>query len=98
MLRLRLLETALNRSESFSADNFASITLLEDYITPENPNFLWVTEFPLFTRDDTDKDKFAQGRWSSSHHPFTAPMWQDIEAMYNGQIDTVRMILFSHQM
>jgi len=75
MLRLHLLEAALNR---------------KDYTVSENPHFLWVTEFPLFTRDDADKDKLAQGRWSSSHHPFTAPMWQDIEAMYNGQIDTVR--------
>lgn len=74
-LRLRLFEEALKR---------------KDYVVPENPHFLWVTEFPLFTRDDVDKDILAKGRWSSSHHPFTAPMWEDIEAMYNGQIDTVR--------
>jgi aspartyl-tRNA synthetase len=52
---------------------------------------MWVTEFPLFTRHDVDKDILAKGRWSSSHHPFTAPMWQDIEAMYNGQFDSVGM-------
>ncbi|KIJ70312.1 hypothetical protein HYDPIDRAFT_172163 [Hydnomerulius pinastri MD-312] len=60
------------------------------YIPPTSPHFLWVTEFPLFTRADPDKDFLAHGRWSSTHHPFTAPMWQDIEAMYAGRIDQVR--------
>ncbi|KAF7313620.1 AA-TRNA-LIGASE-II domain-containing protein [Mycena chlorophos] len=54
------------------------------------PHFLWITEFPLFTRSDADKDLLAHGRWSSTHHPFTAPMWQDIEALYSGQVDGVR--------
>ncbi|KAF7985215.1 hypothetical protein HWV62_7846 [Athelia sp. TMB] len=61
-----------------------------DYVPTETPHFLWVTEFPLFTRADEDKEFLAHGRWSSSHHPFTAPMWQDIEAMYNGDIAKVR--------
>ncbi|KAF9246979.1 tRNA synthetases class II-domain-containing protein [Melanogaster broomeanus] len=63
---------------------------LGDYIPPAFPHFLWVTEFPLFTRSDPDKDFLARGRWSSTHHPFTAPMWQDIEAMYAGRTDQVR--------
>ncbi|KAJ6539131.1 tRNA synthetases class II-domain-containing protein [Mycena capillaripes] len=54
------------------------------------PHFLWITEFPLFTRSDGDKEFLAQGRWSSTHHPFTAPMWQDIEALYSGDVDGVR--------
>lgn len=54
------------------------------------PHFLWVTEFPLFTRADPDKDFLAHGRWSSTHHPFTAPMWEDIDRMYNGRISEVR--------
>lgn len=62
----------------------------EDYIPTSDPHFLWVTEFPLFTRADEDKDFLAHGRWSSSHHPFTAPMWQDIEAMYAGNLYQVR--------
>ncbi|KAJ7228879.1 tRNA synthetases class II-domain-containing protein [Mycena pura] len=54
------------------------------------PHFLWITEFPLFTRSDRDKDLLARGRWSSTHHPFTAPMWQDIEALYSGDVERVR--------
>lgn len=42
------------------------------------PRILWVTEFPLFTRSDEDKKEAAHGRWSSSHHPFTAPAAEDV--------------------
>ncbi|KAG6833783.1 hypothetical protein H0H87_001215 [Tephrocybe sp. NHM501043] len=56
----------------------------------KKPHFLWITEFPLFTQADADKDFLAKGRWSSSHHPFTAPMWQDIDAMYHGEVESVR--------
>ena len=59
-------------------------------VLPDAPQFLWVTEFPLFTRADEDKEFLAHGRWSSSHHPFTAPMWEDIERMYTGQVEEVR--------
>lgn len=64
--------------------------LLGDITLPDTWNFLWVTEFPLFTHSDDDKEFLAKGRWSSSHHPFTAPMWQDIGAMYDGQVESVR--------
>jgi aspartyl-tRNA synthetase len=63
----------------------------EDYLLPETPHFLWITEFPLFTRADKEKDFLAHGRWSSTHHPFTAPMWEDIESMYNGRLEPVRL-------
>ncbi|TDL29320.1 hypothetical protein BD410DRAFT_811001 [Rickenella mellea] len=60
------------------------------YTPPAHPHFLWVTEFPLFTRADKEKDALAKGRWSSSHHPFTAPMWQDIPKLFAGDIASVR--------
>jgi len=38
----------------------------------EGFSFLWVTDFPLFKYNDTEK------RWDSEHHPFTAPCEEDI--------------------
>ena len=36
-------------------------------------NFLWVVDFPLLAFDK------EQNRWYSSHHPFTAPVAEDIQ-------------------
>jgi aspartyl-tRNA synthetase len=41
-------------------------------IDPHQYNFLWVIEFPLLGFDR------EQNRWYSSHHPFTAPVAEDI--------------------
>jgi aspartyl-tRNA synthetase len=41
-------------------------------IDPSQFNFLWVIEFPLLGFDR------EQNRWYSSHHPFTAPVADDI--------------------
>jgi aspartyl-tRNA synthetase len=41
-------------------------------IDPNLFNFLWVVEFPLLGFDR------EQNRWYSSHHPFTAPVTEDI--------------------
>ncbi|HET9183929.1 MAG TPA: aspartate--tRNA ligase [Candidatus Angelobacter sp.] len=36
-------------------------------------HFLWVTDFPMFEYDTTEK------RWNAAHHPFTSPHEQDME-------------------
>lgn len=66
----------------------------DDFVITTDPHFLWITEFPLFTQADSDKDFLAKGRWSSTHHPFTAPMWQDIDAMYRGDVESVSVTAF----
>ena len=49
-----------------------------------------MTEFPLFTRADEDKAELARGRWASTHHPFTAPMACDVDALLAGRVAEVR--------
>ncbi|KAF8741336.1 tRNA synthetases class II (D, K and N), partial [Rhizoctonia solani] len=60
------------------------------YTPTQFPHFLWITEFPLFTSADGDKEFLAKGRLSSSHHPFTAPMAEDVDKLLNGQPREVR--------
>ena len=63
------------------------------YSPTRTPHLHWITEFPLFTRADAEKDVFAKGRWSSTHHPFTAPAWQDVQALYDGRISEVSICM-----
>ncbi|HEU4964007.1 MAG TPA: aspartate--tRNA ligase [Bacilli bacterium] len=37
--------------------------------------FLWVTEFPLLEFDEDN------GRYVAAHHPFTMPMWEDLDKL-----------------
>jgi len=45
---------------------------------------LWVTDFPLFEWSEEDN------RYYAKHHPFTSPKKEDIEYLYNNQLDKVR--------
>lgn len=44
-------------------------------IPKEGFNFVWVTDFPMLDYDDAEK------RYVAVHHPFTAPMDEDIEKL-----------------
>ncbi|RXK37660.1 aspartate-tRNA ligase [Tremella mesenterica] len=57
---------------------------------PSTPHFLWITQFPLFTHADEDKLHLSKGRWSSTHHPFTAPLFEDLSDLKAGKVDKVR--------
>ncbi|KAJ2323354.1 hypothetical protein IWW51_003797, partial [Coemansia sp. RSA 2702] len=45
-------------------------------------DFLWVEDFPLFTRETDD----VQGRLSATHHPFTAPAKDDLPLLYTDPV------------
>jgi aspartyl-tRNA synthetase len=51
-------------------NHLAGIRGLQD---KETFNFIWITDFPLLEWDEEEK------RWSAVHHPFTAPMDEDLE-------------------
>jgi aspartyl-tRNA synthetase len=42
-------------------------------VDKDNFRFVWITEFPLLEWDEDDK------RWAAVHHPFTAPMDDDLQ-------------------
>jgi aspartyl-tRNA synthetase len=44
-------------------------------IAPNRFDFLWVVDFPLLSFDK------EQNRWYSSHHPFTAPVAEDVSLL-----------------
>jgi aspartyl-tRNA synthetase len=51
---------------------------------PEHFNFLWVLDFPMFQWNE------EENRWDAMHHPFTAPMDEDLEAFRAN--DTLRKV------
>ncbi len=47
----------------------------QELTSKDDYSFLWVTEFPIFEYDE------EEGRYVAKHHPFTAPMAEDIELL-----------------
>ncbi|MFP4660748.1 MAG: aspartate--tRNA ligase [Halanaerobiales bacterium] len=47
----------------------------EGLISKDDYKFLWVVDFPMFEYDE-DEDRYA-----AKHHPFTAPLEEDVEIM-----------------
>ena len=44
-------------------------------------NFSWIIEFPMFEYDDQADSPDGKGRWQAMHHPFTAPLTEQIELL-----------------
>ena len=49
----------------------------EKLIDPDRQAFLWVTDFPMFEYDETQK------RYVACHHPFTSPVDQDMDKIFD---------------
>ncbi|MEG1095315.1 MAG: aspartate--tRNA ligase [Clostridiales bacterium] len=47
----------------------------ENLIDPNENNFLWVVDFPMFEYDDEEQ------RYAAKHHPFTSPMDEDLDKL-----------------
>ena len=52
-------------------------------------NFLWVTDFPLFSRNE-------EGVLESTHHPFTAPVAEDEHLLFSGDEEKLEQIRARH--
>ncbi|SNX88094.1 related to aspartate--tRNA ligase, mitochondrial [Melanopsichium pennsylvanicum] len=68
----------------------AALLVSKNLLSLRCDSFTWITEFPLFTLADDDKNQLSTlssgssaTRWQSSHHPFTAPVAQDIRLLSN---------------
>jgi aspartyl-tRNA synthetase len=56
----------------YAAQKYADKHKLLD---PQNLQFLWVTDFPMFEWDDEEQ------RWNAAHHPFTSVHDEDIDKL-----------------
>ncbi|MEM1369093.1 MAG: aspartate--tRNA ligase [Cyanobacteria bacterium P01_H01_bin.15] len=56
-------------------------------IDPDKLNFLWVTEFPMFEYNAEER------RLEALHHPFTAPMPEDLEDLKTARAQAYDIVL-----
>jgi aspartyl-tRNA synthetase len=63
LLRLALAQKYAERHQCFQRGDF---------------RFLWVTNFPMFEWDETEK------QWMAAHHPFTSPHEEDMKLLEQG--------------
>jgi len=63
LLRLALAQKYAERHQCFQKGDF---------------RFLWVTNFPMFEWDETEK------QWMAAHHPFTSPHEEDMKLLEEG--------------
>ena len=49
----------------------------EDLIKTNSDQFVWIREFPLLQYDNSSQ------RWKSCHHPFTAPLDEDLPLLFD---------------
>jgi aspartyl-tRNA synthetase len=67
----------ISGSKKVVAESLSAVRLQigkqEKLIDPDRLSFLWVTDFPMFEFDETEK------RYVACHHPFTSPADEDIE-------------------
>ncbi len=62
--------------KKFGADKF---DLREDPKNPDDMAFAWVTDFPLFDKDE------ESGKLTFAHNPFSAPHKDDVEKLMRGE-------------
>jgi len=55
-----------------------------ELIEEDTYDLLWVTEFPVFEYSEEEK------RYTAMHHPFTAPMDEDLQYLDSGEIGKMR--------
>ncbi|KAI0536777.1 aspartyl-tRNA synthetase-like protein [Xylaria digitata] len=59
-------------------------TAVEKGLLPKGDslNFVWITEFPLFSPNDGDPGQGGSAGFSATHHPFTSPLTpQDVDLL-----------------
>lgn len=52
-------------------------------IDPGTYRFLWIVDFPLFTPLENESDNSNSLKFESTHHPFTAPLPEDLPLIFS---------------